>query len=67
MNDLTLTASDIHCGHCKTSLETAVGSLEGVSRVEVSIEDRTIGVEFADGATREEIVSAVEGQGYDVD
>lgn len=53
-------------GHCKTSLETDVGALEGVSRVEVSIEDRTIGVEFADGVTREEFVSAVEGQGYEV-
>ena len=67
MNDLTLTVPDIHCSHCKSSLETAVGALEGVSRVEVSIEDRSIGVEYGDGVTKDAIVSAVEGQGYEVD
>ena len=67
MTTRTLSVPDISCGHCKSSFEGAVGALEGVSRVEVSVDDRKIDVEFADIVTKEAIVSAVEAQGYDVD
>ena len=66
MSEMTLNVSDIHCGHCKTSIEGAVAGIEGVDHVEVAIEARTVDVRFADTVTRAVIVAAIEEQGYEV-
>jgi len=67
MTEMKLSVPDISCGHCKSSIEGAVGELEGIDKVEVSIDDRTVDVAFADGAVdRPAIVAAIEGQGYEV-
>ena len=65
MTELTLSVPEIHCDHCKTSIEGAVGALAGVTAVEVSIENRTVTVN-ADPAAGDEIVAAIEDQGYEV-
>jgi copper chaperone len=58
---------DISCGHCKSSIEGAVATLEGVSAVEVHIDARTVDVAFDDGTVAmTTIVAAIEGQGYAV-
>ncbi len=67
MTELTLSVPDIHCGHCKTSIEGAVAQLEGVDRVEVAIEQRTVEVRFDEPVTKEAVVAAIENQGYEVD
>jgi copper chaperone len=63
----TLTVPEISCGHCKSSIEGAVSPLNGVDKVEVHIEERTVDLAF-DGSdsTFEAIVAAIEEQGYDV-
>jgi copper chaperone len=63
----TLQVPEVHCSHCKTSLEGAVGELGGVSRVEVSVEDATLDVSF-DEATVDlgTIKKTIEEQGYAV-
>ena len=67
MTTLTLNVPDISCGHCKSSIEGAVSELAGISKVEVSIEDRTVDVAFEDASVdRTAIVDAIEGQGYEV-
>ena len=67
MTEMKLSVPDISCGHCKSSIEGAIGELEGIDKVEVSIDDRTVDVAFADGAVdRPAIVAAIEGQGYEV-
>ena len=67
MTTETLSVPDISCGHCKTSIEGAVSELDGVEKVEVNIDARTVDVAF-DGGTvaREAIVGAIEEQGYEV-
>ncbi len=67
MTTRTLSVPDISCGHCKTSIEGAVGPLDGVEFVEVAIEKRTVAVDY-DGTddTIAAIVGAIEGQGYEV-
>lgn len=67
MISTTLSVPDISCGHCKTSIEGAVGPLDGVESVEVAIDDRTVAVGY-DGSddTFATIVAAIEGQGYEV-
>ena len=66
MPELSLTVPEIHCDHCKTSIEGAVGTLASVEKVEVSIPDRTVHVEFAGPADRDAVVAAIEDQGYEV-
>jgi copper chaperone len=67
MSTKTLTVPEISCGHCKSSIEGAVAPLDGVARVEVHIDERTVDLDY-DGtdATFEAIVAAIEEQGYDV-
>ena len=66
MHDATLSVPDIHCGHCKSSIEGAVADLDGVDHVEVSIDTRTVDVRFAAPSSQSDIVAAIEGQGYEV-
>lgn len=66
MSTVTLNVPDIHCGHCKSSIEGAVAELSGVARVEVTIDARTVDVEHDDSVALDAIVGAIEGQGYEV-
>ena len=63
----TLQVPEVHCDHCKTSLEGAVGDLAGVANVEVSVPDATLEVVFDEAAvTLDTIKSKIEEQGYAV-
>ncbi len=64
MTELTLNVPDIHCGHCKHSIESAVGKLDGVSQVEVHIDERTVDVSFEAPADQTAISNAIEDVGY---
>lgn len=66
MTTLTLSVPDISCGHCKASIEGALSPMDGVTKAEVTIDAATVDVEFADPATLDAIVAAIEDQGYEV-
>ena len=66
MTDATLSVPEIHCDHCKMSIEGAVGALEGVTKAEVDVPTATVAVTFDDPAGMTSIVAAIEEQGYDV-
>lgn len=67
MTNRILTVPDIHCDHCASSIEGAVGSLAGVDAVKVDIPGRTVDVSYdEDQVELEEIVTAIEDQGYEV-
>lgn len=67
MQQVTLQAPEIHCDHCKMSIEGAVGALPGVSSVEVAIADATVEVTYDDSATDlDAIKHTIEEQGYAV-
>ena len=42
----TLTAPDISCAHCATTLDGALGALDGVRRVETSEQTKQVQVEY---------------------
>ncbi|MBN2366509.1 MAG: copper chaperone [Calditrichaeota bacterium] len=53
---------DMHCDHCKMTLEQSVGSLEGVSSVTVDLDARVV---EADGEFElDDVVSAITNSGY---
>jgi copper chaperone len=65
--DHKISVPEIHCDHCRMSIEGAVGGLDGVARAEVNIEDRTVDVEFDEEVVAmSAIVGAIEDQGYEV-
>jgi len=68
MKQITLSVPDISCGHCKSSIEGAVASLDGVARAEVSVNDHTVEVEY-DPALLDlaVIITAIDDQGFEVD
>ncbi|HEX2403710.1 MAG TPA: heavy-metal-associated domain-containing protein [Acidimicrobiia bacterium] len=67
MTQINLSVPDISCDHCKHSIEEAVGALAGVESVEVGIESKVVAVDFDDASvSRHDIVTAIEGQGYEV-
>jgi copper chaperone len=67
MNTVTLSVPDISCGHCKSSIEGAVSGLDGIDKVEVAIEAKTVDVSFdPDTVPLDTIIGTIEEQGYDV-
>lgn len=64
----TLAVADVSCDHCKQTIEGAVGTLEGAIRVEVDVARKSVTV-VHDAARLpvEQVASAVEDQGYEVE
>jgi copper ion binding protein len=63
----TLSVPAIHCDNCKSSIEGAVGGLEGVHEAEVSIEEKTVAVTYDEAVVQlDGIRTAIEEQGFDV-
>ena len=60
----TYQVPDISCGHCKTAIEGEVGQLDGVTSVEVDVDNRTVTVEGTAGEP--EIHAAIQEAGYEV-
>jgi copper chaperone len=66
MTETTLSVPEIHCQHCKTSIEWAASAVPGVLRAEVDIPSATVSLAFEPPATLGQIVAAIEDEGYAV-
>lgn len=66
MTEATISVPDIHCNHCKMSIEGALSKVAGVTAAAVDVPAATVAVTFDTPATMDELVAAIEGQGYEV-
>ena len=67
MPNETISVPEIHCDHCKNSIEGALNPLPGVDLATVDIASATVTVEYDQSAiSRDDIVTAITEQGYDV-
>ncbi len=66
MTEATLKVPEIHCGHCKMSIESALALVGGVDHAKVDVGTSTVSVAYAPPATLKDIVAAIEAQGYEV-
>lgn len=67
MATTTISVPDIHCDHCKASIEGAVGQLAGVETAQVSVPDRDVTVDYDEGmVSLDQIKAAIVDQGYDL-
>jgi copper chaperone len=63
----TISVPEIHCDHCKQSIEGALNPMEGVSSAVVDVPASTVKVSYDEGAvTHDEIVQAITDRGYEV-
>ena len=67
MTTMTIIVPEIHCDHCKHSIERALAPLPGVTSARVDVDARTVTVEVEESLTdRGRLVATIEDQGYDV-
>ena len=67
MTSKVINVAGMSCEHCKAAVTKAVSALEGVSSVEVNLENNTAAVEFDESTLLlDAIKQAIEAQGYDV-
>jgi copper chaperone len=66
MSKISLQVPEVHCDHCKTSIEVAVSKVPGVEKVDVTIADATVTIDHDDTANIASIKQAIEEQGYAV-
>lgn len=64
MRKLTLEVTGMKCGGCANAVRSALDRVEGVRRVEVSLDDARAELVLEDGVWEEDLVAAVEGAGY---
>lgn len=64
MNSITLSVPGMTCGHCEAAVKQEVGSLSGVTDVQVDLDTKDVTV-TGDGLDRDAIVAAIDEAGFD--
>ena len=67
MNELKLKAPDIVCGGCAASIKNALGAMDGIKRIEVDIDKKSVAIEHDDDVSREKIEAALDDIGFPVE
>ncbi len=68
LEEVTLTAPDISCGHCVMTVREAVGQLPGVDRVSADSDTKRIDVAFDPArVSLAQIEAALDDAGYPVE
>ena len=63
----TLNVEGMSCMHCVNAIKNSVGSLPGVSKVEVDLMGKKVAVDFeSDQVTLDQIKAKIEDAGYEV-
>lgn len=67
MNTLTYHVPSIHCMHCAHTIKTELGDLEGIKQVDVSLEEKTVTIQYDAPATPEAIETLLKEINYPVE
>jgi copper chaperone len=57
---------EISCGHCKQTIESAIGSLDYVEKVNVDIESKIVSIDSGQVVDLSDIQQLLDDQGYSV-
>ena len=63
--EITYSVPGVHCEHCRRAITSEVTQVEGVSSVDVDLEEKTVVVRGA-GVSDEAVRAAIDEAGYDV-
>lgn len=64
MKKITFSIPEISCGHCTSSIESALKELAGVNTVSTSIENKSATVEFTAETNEAAIIEAIDNIGF---
>ncbi|KKG12634.1 COP associated protein [Methanosarcina sp. 2.H.T.1A.6] len=66
MTQETIKVEGMSCGHCVMRVKKAIEGMQGVKKVDVSLENKQAVVEFDEGTTSvEKIKAAIKETGYE--
>lgn len=65
-NMKTISIEGMQCNHCKMSVEKALNSIEGITSVEVSLENKNAIIECSKEIENDKIKSVIEEEGFEV-
>jgi copper chaperone len=63
---IVLNVPDVSCNHCKMAIESAVSRVEGVDRVEVEVDTKSVSVDLEPTGDVGAVKAAIEDEGYTV-
>ncbi|WP_163498487.1 copper-binding metallochaperone CopP [Helicobacter suis] len=66
MQEISLKVKGMTCQHCVDKIEKFVGELEGVNKIDVSLEKQQVVVAFENPANLEAIKEAILDAGYEL-
>ncbi len=67
MKEVTLKVQGMTCGHCVSSVKGALDVVDGISDVEVKLEEGTVHVKYDESKVNvDQMKSLIDDQGYDV-
>ncbi len=67
MEKKVLNVEGMSCSHCVNAVTKALTALDGISSVDVSLENKTVAVDYdADKVSLDAIREAIEEEGYEV-
>lgn len=67
MQSVTLKVDGMSCGHCVKAVESSVGELNGVEKVNVSLADAEVAISFDEAqVSLDQIKETIEEEGYDI-
>jgi copper chaperone len=66
MSESALTVPEMSCEACRSTVAGALGQVDGVDAVDVDLETNRVTVRHRTDVSKEELVGAVEEQGYEV-
>ncbi len=67
MDELTLRAPAISCGHCARTIQEELTAIPGICAVEVDVESKRVQVRFETPVTAEVIEAALADLGFPVE
>ncbi len=62
----TVTAPEIVCGGCASSIKKALGNVAGVAEVDVDVAKKKVTVKHDENVSREKIADVLDRAGYSV-
>ncbi len=62
----TIKIEGMQCNHCKMTVEKALSAMEGVTNVEVSLENKTATIESTKEIDENQIKQLIEEAGFEV-
>ncbi|MBR2013086.1 MAG: heavy-metal-associated domain-containing protein [Clostridia bacterium] len=65
MEKITLKVDGMMCMHCVQSVEDALKAQDGISNVEINLQEKTVSFD-ADAALKEKAVEIIEDLGFEV-